>query len=871
MRSILIVLSSLFLFQISHKLDAQELTAKDLDSLLNNKRVYPSVSIGELDEPKINGILDDEIWSLGEWKGDFIQQFPYSGSPASEPSWFKIVYDYSNLYVALICKDSEPNKIIDRLGPRDSRAGDIAGIALDSYFDKRTAFEFSITVAGQKMDVKHLGDWDFDFNWNAVWDGATSRTDTGWIAEIKLPFSQIRYANQPEHIWGLHFYRVITRKQEASSWDPIPREAPATVYLFGELKGIENIRSSRQVEFLPYVLGSYSLLQGEDPSGDFGFNAGLDAKVGISSDFTLDLTVNPDFGQVEADPSVLNLSSFETFYEEKRPFFLEGNDVFDFELAGDIPYYSRRIGSAPYFSNPYKDWAFTDLPDRTTILGAAKLSGKNKNGLSVGLIDGLTASAYGTAYNEEGTEKEAVVSPLSNYLVSRIKRDFSDGNTVVGGVFSLVKRFSSDSVSKLLLPSNALSGGLDLLHYWNNKNYYMEVKTIASQMNGSAEAILQKQLSHTHRYQRPDADYLEVDSLREQLGGHGALVRVGKNGGNWNFHLQGQYRSPGLNLNDVGYIRQADFLGEEIHTSYEMNEPKKWIRNYYIKLSQKAEWSFGGENTGTQLRVSFMLRNNSLWSLSFNSKYEFSILNTRELRGGPALRNDPFYLLGLSVQSNSTKKLYGGISYDFSSTSMENSYENSLMFNLTWMPVKRFKISGLAHLWYWKYHQQYVSSISGTTSTEYVVGHIDRQTTSFTFRSELYLTPEMSIQFYGSPYYSVGSYDEFRRVNHSQARDINERLETLDLTDDPSSNIYSYEHNAETYSFSNPDFSFTQFRMNLVFRWEYKLGSTLYFVWSHDRSGWESAYNPIGDIMGDLFGIDGNHVFMVKANFWFSL
>ena len=320
----------------------QSLYSQDLDSLLRHKRVYNSVNIGDLPEPRINGVLDDEIWSLGEWQDNFIQQYPHSGRPTTEQTYFKILYDRNNLYVALICKDSEPDKIIDKLGRRDSRSGDMAGFALDSYFDKRTAFEFSISVAGQKMDLKHLGDWKFDFNWNAVWDAATTRTDTGWVGEIQLPFSQIRYANQPEHTWGLHFYRVISRKQEATSWDPIPREAPATVYLFGELKGIENIRSSRQVEFLPYILGSYSYIQEEDPPGVFDFNAGLDAKVGISSDFTLDLAVNPDFGQVEADPSVLNLTSFETFYVEKRPFFLEGNDVFDFELDRDIPYYSRR-------------------------------------------------------------------------------------------------------------------------------------------------------------------------------------------------------------------------------------------------------------------------------------------------------------------------------------------------------------------------------------------------------------------------------------------------------------------------------------------------------------------------------------------------
>jgi hypothetical protein len=870
MPRILLILPALLFLLIQQDLNAQDLTAQDIDSLLNNKRVYQSVSIGELPEPKINGSLDDEIWSLGEWKGDFIQQFPYSGSPASEASYFKILYDHSNLYVALICKDSEPDKIIDKLGRRDSRAGDIAGIALDSYFDKRTAFEFSITVSGQKMDVKHLGDWGFDFNWNAVWDGATTRTDTGWIAEIKLPFSQIRYANQDEHIWGLHFYRVIARKQEASSWDPIPRQAPATVYLFGELKGLENIRSSRQMEFLPYALGSYSHLQG-DQEASFGFNAGLDAKVGISSDFTLDLSVNPDFGQVEADPSVLNLTSFETFYEEKRPFFLEGNDVFDFELDGDIPYYSRRIGSTPGFDNPYSDWMVSDLPNRTTILGAAKLTGKNKNGLSVGLVDGLTARTYATAYNEEGTEKEIVVSPLSNYLASRIKRDFSEGNTVVGGVFSLVNRFSSDSVSELLLPSSAISGGLDLLHYWKNKNYYMEAKAIASQMSGSADAILLKQLSHIHRYQRPDADYIEVDSLREQLGGHGALIRVGKNGGRWNFHLQGQYRSPGLNLNDVGFIRQSDFLGEMTEVSYEMNDPKKWIRNYKLMLRQEAEWSFGAENSSNLAEAALILRNNKLWSFSLSSTYYFSILNTRELRGGPALRNDPRYILGLSVGSNSAKDLSGRVNYNYSTLGMPNSFQNSLIFSLTWLPVKRLKLSAVTGLSQQQYHQQYVSSIIGGASTEYVVGYIDRQTTSFTFRTELYITPEMSIQYYGSPYYSVGSYDDFRRVDQSHARDINERLEQLDVSYDQAQNTYSYVNDGETYQFYNPDFSFMQFRSNLVFRWEYKLGSTIYIVWSHDRSGWEPEYNPIGDIVGDLFGIKGGNVFMIKANFWFSL
>ena len=343
----------------------QDLTSQNIDSLLNNKRVYQSLNIGERTVPKIDGLLDDEIWTLAEWQGDFKQQFPFGGKEASEKTFVKVLYDRSNLYVAIICQDSEPELIRDILGRRDSRSGDMSGIALDSYYDKRTAFEFSMTAAGQKMDLKHLGDYNFDFNWDAVWDGATSRNDTGWVAEMKLPFSQIRYSNQDEQVWGLHFYRVISRKFEADNWQYIPREAPAMVYLFGVLKGVNNIRSSRQVEFLPYALSSLNRFKGDENSDPFDFNGGLDAKVGISSDYTLDL-------------SVLNLTSFETFFEEKRPFFLEGNDVFDFEIDGDIPYYSRRIGSAPSFTSTYDGWEISEIPDRTTILGAAKLTGKSK-------------------------------------------------------------------------------------------------------------------------------------------------------------------------------------------------------------------------------------------------------------------------------------------------------------------------------------------------------------------------------------------------------------------------------------------------------------------------------------------------------------
>lgn len=845
--------------------------AQDLDSLLNNKRVYPSVSIGELPQPRIDGQLDDEIWNLGVWQGDFTQQQPRGGAKGTEQAWVKVLFDKSSLFVAIICRDSEPDKIRDIFDRRDALSGDMTGIAIDSYFDKRTAFEFNLSAAGQKMDLKHQGDYQWDFNWDAVWDGATSQNDTGWVAEMKIPFSQLRYANKEEHTWGMHVWRWISRKAEEDQWQYIPKEAPAMVYLFGDLKGVKDIRTSRQVEFLPYGLTSIEKNSGQEGFEPLRLNGGIDAKVGISSDYTLDLSINPDFGQVEADPSVMNLTSFETFYEEKRPFFLEGNDIFDFELDGDIPYYSRRIGSAPSFPEQYGPWNISEIPNFTTILGAAKLTGKSSKGLSIGVVNGLTAREYAVAENDELEQQDIQVSPLSNYFSSRVKREYNEGTTIVGGMMSLVNRISPDSEVASLLPGTAISGGLDFLHYWDQKNYYFETKAIASQLRGTQEAILHQQLGHTHRFQRPDTDYLKLDSMREELSGHGGLIRVGKKGGNINFNLTGQYRSPGLNLNDMGYIRQADFLGESADISYEMNEPGNWIRNYTVTLFQEGRWSFGGENTHNELGAKFAVMTNKLWNYSATYSVDFTHLDTRELRGGPALRIDRQQMLGAMVSSNSSKDLSGMAGIHYSTLGASGSRQEVAYVSLTWLPIRKIKLSGITSLDFRRYHQQYVSTLPSREETMYLVGDIDYRSVSFTFRGELFLTPELSLQYYGSPFYSVGDYASFRRVNEADSRDVDQRLQSIEAVYDPDRNVYSFDHNSSSYTFGNPDFTFMQFRSNLVFRWEYKLGSTLYVVWSHDRSGWESMFNPVSEIMGDLFGIAGNNIFMLKLNFWFSV
>jgi hypothetical protein len=841
---------------------------QDLDSLLQNKRVYRTMNIGDLPVPRIDGLLDDAIWDLGEWHGDFTQQQPVGGAKGTEETRIKVLYDRSHLFVAIVCEDREPDKIRDILDRRDALGGDMTGIALDSYFDRRTAFEFNLSAAGQKMDLKHSADYNWDFNWDGVWDGATSRNDSGWIAEMKIPFSQLRYNNQEEHTWGMHVWRWIARKHEEDQWQFIPREAPAMVYLFGDITGLKDIRDSRQVEFLPYVLGS--LNKSPDLPGKPGFNGGLDAKVGISSDYTLDLTINPDFGQVEADPSELNLTSYETFFAEKRPFFLEGTEIFDFEVGGDIPYYSRRIGSRTGIPEVYSSMELENVPDRTTILGAAKLTGKSRKGMSVGLVNGLTASEYAVIEEGPDTEKRILMSPMSNYLASRAKREFNEGSTTLGGMFTLVNRVSSDSLMEHYLPGNAMSGGIDLLHYWNDRNYYFEAKTIASRLHGTSGAIHLKQLENTHRFQRPDAGHLTLDTGTTHLAGHGGLISIGKKGGKFNFDFSGEYRSPGLDLNDMGYIREADIIGQEADFRYRMNEPKKWVRNYSLGLTQRAAWSFGGENIINNWIADFQLTSNRHQAYRLMYVLNLSRLDTRELRGGPALRLGRWQTIGALTRTDTSKDLYGMVMFHY--VHMGEKRADRWLYNLsvTWLPVRRLKLSGDFEYDLRKYDQQYVTTLTGEGDHQYLVGWIDHRTASLTFRGEVFLTPELSLQYYGSPYYSVGDYDRFQRILDAGSRDPGKRMQDLEVLHLEEQDRYSFDLDGTGYSFSNPDFSFMQFRSNLVLRWEYKLGSTLYFVWSHDRSGWESQYRPIGDITGDLFGVKGKHVFMLKLNFWFS-
>jgi len=821
-------------------------------------------------KPRIDGKINDECWSQGVWSGDFTQQQPHQAKAPSQRTEIKILYDNDNLYIATKCYDNEPEKIRPILGRRDALAGDISGVAIDSYHDKQTAYEFNVTAAGQKVDLLHLGSYGWDFNWNAVWEGKAFVGDSLWSSEMRIPFSQIRFTEQENQVWGMHIWRWIDRLQEESQWKLIPVDAPAMVYLFGELRGIEGISHKKNFEIMPYA--SAKFVPNSSPDKSLKWGVGLDGKIGITSNFTVDYTINPDFGQVEADPSVLNLTAFETFYEEKRPFFLEGNSILDFKMGDDLLFYSRRIGQAPSYYPNVEPGQTVSMPENTTILSALKLTGKTKKGLSVGVVQSFTARENSTVYSADKNEKVAV-EPFTNFMVGRIKQDMNNGNTVIGGMVTSSIRNIRD-VQLDFLPGSSYTGGLDLEHNWKNRKYFVDFKGFFSQVNGSKAAITQLQQSTAHYFQREDASHLTLDPDLTSLSGYGGMFNVGKRSGKFRVTTGVDWRSPGVDLNDIGYLRQADYVKQNLELTYKVDKPYGILMNYSYGLMQSHEWSFGGENLMDKLTFVTKFRFKNMWITNFSLLRNFNTFDTRELRGGPKLFKDNMTEGSLQVLTNSVKKLSGGIASTLTVSNDKISQENDYVLLMKWQMNNRLSISTQTGYHIGTDNQQYVRTYFGVNNNDYIVGKIDQKTLYTTIRFEYYVSPELSFQYYGSPYASIGKYSEFRSVANAGSRDLNTRYNPLTILG-VADNTYSMDSNGdhvEDFKMKNPDFNFQEFRSNLVGRWEFSPGSTLYLVWTNTRSLYSDTYkSSVLDSFGGISNLKANNVFMVKFNYWFSL
>jgi hypothetical protein len=803
--------------------------------------------------PEIDGQLNDPAWEAVAWGGgDFRQLNPDKGKPASVQTKFKILYDEKNLYVAVKCFDPDPSKIAKRMSRRDSFEGDFVEINIDSYYDKRTAFSFTASVSGVKGDeyVSNNGD-NWDAGWDPIWYLKTSIDVDGWNAEFRIPLSQLRFTNKNELVWGMQITRLFFRNEERSIWQYIPPDAGGWVHLFGELNGITGIKPQKQLEIQPFIVAQTERYQKEEGNPyrtgkSNGLKTGLDAKIGITSDITLDLTVNPDFGQVEADPSQLNLSAFELFFQERRPFFTEGNNTLNFpvgQINNNNLFYSRRIGRQPQVTpdlNEDDDVEEYVKPNKnSTILGAAKLTGKNKKGFSWGVLESFTEKEF-TEIDSLGYRRKEVIEPFTNYFVGRAQQDINKGNTIVGAIFTNTKRKIEDKQVESL-HKEAYTGGVDFLHQWKKRTYYVSGKASFSHVKGSKEAIQATQTSSERFFQRPDNFHKEYDPNRTSLTGTGGQFMIGKKSGNIISDLGVIWQSPEFELNDIGFLAQTDNISQWFWMQYRVQQPKGIARWQRYNINQWRDYDFGKRNTSAGYNVNAHAQFKNFWSTGGGVTFIVGNVSNADLRGGPSIRYPGGINFWNYIRSDNRKKLSGEIYNEIFSGQENYSRNYSASLDVTYRPINALNISLSSSFYKNNNQMQWVESTDETGSTQYIVGEINQIVARVSLRVTYMVTPNLSIQYWGQPFGTAGKYQNFKTITDSRASEYTNRYKHISPTSLilEESDYYVDEdgNGSRDYSFGKPDFNFGQFRSNTVIRWEYIPGSTFFLVWTRERNG----------------------------------
>ena len=856
------------------------------------KKVYVTKKIkGE--KPSIDGQLNDAAWQTVDWGGDFTQMQPNDGGVPVAPTQFKILYDDENIYVGYRLHDDEPEKIVRRMSRRDGFEGDWIEINIDSYHDKRSAFSFTISASGVKGDefISNNGN-NWDESWNPIWYAKTNIDEKGWTAEIRIPLSQLRYGNKENHIWGFQVHRRNFRNDSRSLFQHIPRNSGVWVSAFAELHGITGIKPQKQIEIQPYMVAQTSTFEKEEgnPFKDGNsskFTPGIDGKIGITSDMVLDFTINPDFGQVEADPAAVRLDGFQNFFREQRPFFVENNNIFDFGITesaaggnydSDNLFYSRRIGGSPHGYPDLETGEYADVPSNASILGAAKFSGKSKNGLAIGILESITAKEVATI-DFNGERREEVVEPLTNYFVGRVTKDYKGGNTVLGGIFTGVNR-QLDNTNLDYLHKSAYSGGLDFVHRWKDQSWVATAKLLFSRVEGTEEAITNTQTSFEHYFQRPDADHLSVDETKTSLTGTGGTAKIGRFGGNWKFETGLTWRSPELELNDIGFMNNADEINHFFWSGYRINNPFSIFRSLGLNVNSWSRWDFGGQHLYQAANVNMFTQFKNFYRFFIGYSKEFKDISNQALFGGPALRKSRGNALFVNMGTDSRKKVRldfnafwaRGNDDDQSKTVSASNYG----LGLTVQPTNALRFSIRPNIGIFDRLMQNVTSVDYQGETNYIVSSLDQNTLSMTIRLNYNITPNLTIQYYGQPFITRVRYFDFKRITNPTAKLFHDRFVPLtDISYDAIEEVYSVSENTNgeiDYTFSNPDFSFMQFRSNLVARWEYIPGSELFLVFSQstDNSG-DPSEAILPSLTDNLFNNKPTNIFLIKWTYRFLL
>ncbi|RKY55596.1 MAG: hydrolase, partial [Candidatus Neomarinimicrobiota bacterium] len=488
-----------------------------------NSREY--VTSKTMNPPVIDGILDDTCWATAPMTGDFHMHQPHDDRSASFQTEFAILYDNDNLYVAIRAHDPEPEKIYRQIARRDNVSSEFVALCIDSYHDKNTCFCFFVNASGVMGDIFISKDGENnDESWNAIWWGESNIDEKGWTAEYRIPLSQLRFADKKEQIWGLDVMRDIHRINEESFWIEHKRNDQGFIHQFGTLRGLYDIKARKVADIYPYAVSSLNTYEAEEGNpywtgSDLKINGGIDGKIGLTNNFTMDFTINPDFGQVEADPATVNLSAFETFFGERRLFFIEGSNITSFTTdvngGSEQLFHSRRIGRSPHYWPDLDDNEYAKVPQGTDIIAAAKITGRTEKGLNIGVVEAVTQKEYADV-SRNGVESREAVEPLTNYAVAALRQDLKNGNGQIGGIVTAVNRHLDD-VHLDFLHKQAYTGGLDFRRYFSDHTWQIDARAIGSYVQGSKDAISKTQQSSSHLFQRPDADWVNYDSTRTSL------------------------------------------------------------------------------------------------------------------------------------------------------------------------------------------------------------------------------------------------------------------------------------------------------------------------------------------------------------------
>ena len=857
---------------------------------LIEKRNHTAISILNEEKPAIDGHLDDKIWQKGTWETDFIQRQPNENAPPSEQTAFKILFDTRYLYIGIRMYDQTPASINQRMSRRDGFEGDWVEVILDGNEDLRSAFSLTVTAAGVRGDkIISMNGANEDIFWNPIWSAKTNIDEQGWTAEMKIPFSQLRFGKLKSKTWGLQIRRKHFRNEETSVWQRVPLNVSGWVSEFGKLEGLQNVGAQKLLEIQPYVITSLKTVK-KDAQNPFKsenikrITAGIDGKIGVSNDLTLDFTINPDFGQVEADPSAIALDGFQLFFEEQRPFFVENKEILNYQFStpkigsihnNDNLFYSRRIGGKPHTNATLLPNEYADSPERTTILGAAKFGGKTQKGLSLGILEAVTAKEYANV--SDGTiDKEVLIEPLTNYFVSRVQKDFNNSNTFIGGILTATNR-DLDEKLEPLLHQNATTFGIDFFHQWNNRNYYVGANFVTSNVQGSKAAILKTQTSIPHLFQKTDANHVSLNPNKTSLTGTGGDIKIGKAGsGHLTFESGLSWRSPELELNDIGFMREADVIFNYTGVDYNFFEPFSVFRKAAISYKHWVFTDFGGKLNyiDWDVEMSGVFRNNWKSNLGFFSQPH--IYSRSLLQGGPRIKLPDQYGLWWGLGSDTRKQL--SINYNgWTKTGNSDSYfllENNIA--ITYQPIDKLNLSLSPRYTFINHRLQYIHTAQKGNEQRYITARLDQKTLGFALRLNYTITPNLTIQYYGQSFVSSGKYYDFNYVQNPVASSHEEQLVFFNdhqISKDMSLESYIIDENNDghtDYQFSNPDFNFTQFQSNLVLRLEYKPGSEIFLVWSQNATDYGMPMARfVEDINQQLFKITPNNTFLIKMTYRF--